>query len=124
MGFFSWKCAKSDKPVMSEYAVANSPWQFASDVVVLFRNGDRISGTYDGYGRVNGFEIVDLDEREWRMVIKKYYNKSYSYSYFAARFLGLVAGGVLSHVPDFPPLFSCSAISSSRMPRSTALHIS
>ena len=74
MGFFSWKCAKSDKPVMSEYAVANSPWQFASDVIVLFRNGDRISGTYDGYGRVNGFEIVDLDEREWRMVIKKYYN--------------------------------------------------
>jgi len=74
MGFFSWRCAKSDKPVMAEPAVNGSPWEFASEVVVLFKNGDRISGTYDGYGRVNGFEIVDHPEERWRMVIEKFYN--------------------------------------------------
>lgn len=74
MGFFSWQCAKTNKPVMSEYAVGNSPYEFASKVVVLFRNGNRLSGTYDGYGRVDGFEIVDYDEREWRMVIQDYYD--------------------------------------------------
>ena len=73
MGFFSWQCAKSEKPVMAEVAVRGSNWEFASDVVVLFKNGDRITGIYDGYGRVNGFELVDLPEDRWRMVIEKYY---------------------------------------------------
>ena len=74
MGFFSWRCAKSNKPVMAEPAVIASPWQFASEVVVLFKNGDLISGTYDGYGRVDGFELIDYPEERWRMVIEKYYN--------------------------------------------------
>ncbi len=75
MGFFSWQCAKSEKPVMAELAVRGSTWEFASDVIVLFKNGDRISGRYDGYGRVDGFELVDLDESRWRMVIWRYYNE-------------------------------------------------
>jgi hypothetical protein len=74
MGFFSWKCAKSDKPVMSSYAVKNTPWEFASDVIVLFKNGDRISGTYDGYGNVNDYDILNDGEHNWRMVIKSYYS--------------------------------------------------
>jgi hypothetical protein len=74
MGFFSWRCAKSDKPVMAEVAVRGSPWEFASKVIVLFKDGDRISGTYDGYGRVDGFELIDYSEERWRMVIEKYYN--------------------------------------------------
>ena len=74
MGFFSWRCAKSDKPVMAEIAVRNTPWAFASEVVVLFKNGDRVSGTYDGYGRVGELELVDHLEERWRMVIEKYYN--------------------------------------------------
>lgn len=74
MGFFSWRCAKSDKPVMAEVAVRNTPWEFASEVVVLFKNGDRISGTYDGYGRVDGFELIDYSEERWRMVINQYYD--------------------------------------------------
>jgi len=74
MGFFSWTCAKSKKPVMADCGVRNSPWEFASEVVVLFKNGDRITGSYDGYGRVNGFELVDLDESRWRMVIQQYYD--------------------------------------------------
>ena len=59
---------------MAEVAVQGTPFSFASDVIVLFNNGDRISGTYDGYGRVNGFELVDVPEERWRMVIECYYN--------------------------------------------------
>ena len=74
MGFFSWRCAKSDKHVMAEVAVRNTPWEFASGVVVLFKNGDRVSGTYDGYGRVDEFELIDYPEERWRMVIEKFYD--------------------------------------------------
>jgi hypothetical protein len=74
MGFFSWRCATSNKPVMAKVAVANTPWEFASEVVILFQNGNHISGTYDGYGRISGYELIDHPESSWRMVIKKYYN--------------------------------------------------
>ena len=74
MGFFSYQCAKSQKPVMNIYAVGNSPYSFSSEVIVLFKNGDRLSGSYDGYGRVNGYELVDVPESSWRMVIRKFYN--------------------------------------------------
>ena len=74
MGFFSWRCAKSDKPVMAEIAVRNTPWQFASDVIVLFKDGRRAQGTYDGYGRVGELELLDYREETWRMVIDRYYN--------------------------------------------------
>ena len=73
MGFFSWECAKSKKPVMSSYAVQDTPWAFASEVVVLFNDGDRITGTYDGYGRINGYDILEVGEHNWRMVIERYY---------------------------------------------------
>lgn len=77
MGFFSWKCAKSNRPVMADMGVQNSPWEFASDVIVLFKDGSRVVGSYDGYGRVIGdsyTELVELDENRWRMVIRRYYN--------------------------------------------------
>jgi len=73
MGFFSWQCAKTKKPVMAQCGVVNTPWSFASDVIVLFRNGDRISGSYDGYGRVGGYELTEIPEGRWRMVISRYY---------------------------------------------------
>ena len=73
MGFFSWECAKSKKPVMSQYAVQDTPWAFASRVVVVFNDGDRITGTYDGYGNVNGYDILEAGEHNWRMVIERYY---------------------------------------------------
>jgi hypothetical protein len=41
---------------------------------VLFKNGDRVSGTYDGYGRVDEFELIDYPEERWRMVIGKFYD--------------------------------------------------
>jgi hypothetical protein len=78
MGFFSWQCAKSNKPVMAQPAVVNGPWQFASQVIVLFNDGNRVNGTYDGYGRVlsniGEVELVDIPDKYWRMVIEKYYN--------------------------------------------------
>jgi len=74
MGFFSYQCAKSQKPVMNIYAVGNGPFAFSSKVVVLFKNGDRISGDYDGYGRVGGVELVDFPDSAFKVVISKYYN--------------------------------------------------
>ena len=77
MGFFSWRCAKSKKPVMADVGVQGSPWEFASDVVVLFKDGSVVKGSYDGYGRVFGdahVELVDYPESQWRMVITRYYN--------------------------------------------------
>ena len=62
---------------MADVAVQGSPWEFASDVVVLFKDGSVVKGSYDGYGRVHGdayVELVDLPESQWRMVIKQYYN--------------------------------------------------
>ena len=73
MGFFSWECAKSKKPVMSRYAVQDTPWAFASEVVVVFNDGERISGTYDGYGCVGGYDVLEAGEHNWRMVIERYY---------------------------------------------------
>ena len=74
MGFFSWECAKSKKPVMSSYAVRNSPWEFASRVVVLFDDGALVKGVYDGYGNVNGHGVLDAPENRWRMVIERFYD--------------------------------------------------
>jgi hypothetical protein len=74
MGFFSWRCAKSDKPVMAEVAVQSTPWKFASEVIVLFKDGRRVAGIYDGYGRVDNFELVDYSDEVWRMCIERYYN--------------------------------------------------
>jgi len=74
---------------MAEPAVVNSPWAFASKVVVLFKDGRCITGTYSGYGTVNvsctllsvwhdgSFElelVEEYDPDEWRMVIKDYYD--------------------------------------------------
>lgn len=78
MGFFSWRCAKeSDVPIMAKYAVSGSEYDFLSKVVVLFEYGDKLTGTYDGYGCVNDYDLVDT-QRRWKMVIAKWYaNETY-----------------------------------------------
>ena len=77
MGFFSWRCAKSDRPVMAQVAVKNTPWEFASRAVVLYKNGSKISGQYDGYGRIlhqgEEVELTEMAEENWRLVIEQYY---------------------------------------------------
>lgn len=78
MGFFSWRCASSNIPVMAEDAVRNTPWVIACRVIVLFRDGSRIIGTYDGYGRVynesHEVDLMDYDESQWRMSILSCYS--------------------------------------------------
>lgn len=78
MGFFSWKCAKTQNPIMAECAVKGSPLEFASHVTLLFEDGSSIKGVYDGYGRVENsteaFDLQDIPESDWRMVITNYYD--------------------------------------------------
>lgn len=51
MGFFSWECKGCGHSIRSHHSTnATSAWM--SKVVVVFADGDRVSGEYDGYGRV------------------------------------------------------------------------
>lgn len=58
MGFFSWDCKGCDNSIKAPHP---ADWQ--SKAVVLFPNGDRVSGQYDGYGRVgSAYHEVDLSD--------------------------------------------------------------
>lgn len=81
MGFFSKTCAKTNLPVI-HHGYGND-WhrnypQF-SEVVVLYPDGRKLEGTYDGYGRVDGESICgeEYDHKLWekvKFVLKRYYN--------------------------------------------------
>lgn len=73
MGFFSYTCAKTHLPVMNVYSCRNKEMY---EVVVLFSNGDRRTGEYDGYGRVAGIENVyePMADGKIKWIIKKFYN--------------------------------------------------
>ena len=75
MGFFSWKCAKTGKPILADMG-KDDPWRFASEVVLLLKNGSVIRGRYDGYGRVDGFSLDEYNYNpdEFRLVISRYYD--------------------------------------------------
>lgn len=74
MGFFSWTCAKTGLPVMSSYAVeGHKELDFLCHAVVLFPNGDKITGVYDGYGRIGMIDLLEVTG-PFKMVIRKYYN--------------------------------------------------
>lgn len=75
MGFFSWECAKTRKPILA-YMGEEDLYSFASKVIVLFENGDRFTGNYNGYGMVRNDNNVSVDLTEstgWKMVIERYY---------------------------------------------------
>jgi len=57
MGFFSWNCNECKHPMLSVYAT-NKTNSWMNDVVVITLEGDPIHGSYDGYGRVDCYEIV------------------------------------------------------------------
>lgn len=64
MGFFSWNCPCCSHSARSAHATnRTSAWM--SKVVVCFKNGDRLSGEYDGYGRIGDMDddhsIADRD---------------------------------------------------------------
>jgi len=93
MGFFSWRCAKTHKPIMADLGVGNTEFKELSLVTVLTKNGLVFDATYDGYGRAmpldseivydtrftdTWYDITDMhmfeNEDEWRMVITKHYD--------------------------------------------------
>ena len=63
MGFFSKVCAKTNKPVVHEGRGVPA----LSKIVVLYPDGRKIEGEYDGYGRVAGQDLCPngYTEKEW-----------------------------------------------------------
>jgi hypothetical protein len=56
MGFFSWNCKHCDKEILAPYPTTK--W---SNVVALIQGGSVIMGTYDGYGNISGYDLVEDD---------------------------------------------------------------
>jgi hypothetical protein len=61
MGFFSWECKGCTHSVREGH-----PSDWMTKAVVLERDGSRVIGFYDGYGRVGSgeFEILNVDHPE------------------------------------------------------------
>jgi hypothetical protein len=72
MGFHSLDCRSCGHPALASY-VTNDVNAWMNQVVVTYPNGDRVTGSYDGYGSVSEHEDVvghgDVDLRHracWR----------------------------------------------------------
>lgn len=63
MGFFSWECTTCGLSACSTHIGKHreSATTQLGEVVILFPNGDRVSGEYDGYGRVGDSLELDYD---------------------------------------------------------------
>ena len=80
MGFFSKTCAKTNLPVI-HHGYGNDwhrKYPKFYDVVVLYPDGRKIEGVYDGYGRVDGVSICgdEYDHKLWgkiKFVLKEHY---------------------------------------------------
>jgi hypothetical protein len=74
MGYFSKTCAKTHLPVV----VADLGIPHLNNVIALLPDGRKFSGSYDGYGRVDGEELHD-DWDEVKFVLKDFYdNETYT----------------------------------------------
>jgi len=79
MGFFSKTCAKTHLPVVADC----KDLPFLNEIVVLYPNGTKLEGSYDGYGRVNGIDLLPdgYVEKKWdaiKFVLKgKYEGETY-----------------------------------------------
>jgi hypothetical protein len=72
MGQFSWCCALCDQEIMHG---TQPGYQWTTDAVILWPNGDRRSGRYEeGYGRVAGINLVE-QMGGWRIVHQRCYVK-------------------------------------------------
>ena len=56
MGCFGWNCNECENPILG---FAYHGYNKFMSAVVLFSNGDRVSGEYDGYGRLGRLDLVD-----------------------------------------------------------------
>lgn len=54
MGMFSWNCKGCHHSIRE-----GAEWM--GEAVALTKKGSRIFGSYDGYGRIDGTDLVDLD---------------------------------------------------------------
>jgi hypothetical protein len=61
MGFFSKTCAKTHLPVVVD--VLGIPR--LNLVVALMPDGRKFEGSYDGYGRVGGQNVLEYDDGKW-----------------------------------------------------------
>lgn len=60
MGVFSWTCPHCDHSILAQADSSINEWML--EAVVLEPCGDRVSGSYDGYGGVGDTEIADAME--------------------------------------------------------------
>ncbi len=64
MGSFGWNCNECGHPILGfPYAGYNQ----YMNAVVIFSNGDRMTGEYDGYGRCGAIELLEAPG-DWRIV--------------------------------------------------------
>ena len=65
MGYFSKTCAKTHLPVV----VAEVGIPQLNLVVALFPDGRKLEGSYDGYGRVGGHDLMaEYTDAEWKKI--------------------------------------------------------
>jgi hypothetical protein len=61
MGFFSWNCKGCEESIKAPYDIPeNIKWQ--NDCVVIMEDESFVTGCYDGYGRIDDFEIMEESE--------------------------------------------------------------
>jgi len=78
MGFSSWTCAKTNLPILNS---TSGRIKEQYEVVALFQNGDKITGTYDGYGRLDisggagriEYIFPAVNEGSVKLVLNKFY---------------------------------------------------
>jgi hypothetical protein len=61
MGFFSYECRGCGRSLLS--SAVTSGWM--KQAVAMSESGDMAIGEYDGYGRINGFELMDVRPECW-----------------------------------------------------------
>lgn len=59
MGMFSYDCRGCGHPLLSSCSTDKGINEWMTEGIALFDGGDRVSGDYDGYGRLNGYEFHD-----------------------------------------------------------------
>ena len=64
MGFFSWNCKGCGESIKAPYGIPKSI-AYQNECVVLEPNGTTVVGSYDGYGRVGGWEYEDGEPEMW-----------------------------------------------------------
>lgn len=80
MGFFSWNCRVCGHSIMNPYAFGDMPW--LNEAVALFPDGTRLTGRYDGYGRIAGrrtewgVEVELMHQKCWREQGERGYEKT------------------------------------------------